>query len=169
MNLDNTKEEILQIKLNLITTFKLKNDAVKANEWEAAAGYRDEEKFNKEKLLQLKNEIINEMKNTNHSSDNIEDYVFLQGLLLEFHSAEFYDVCFGEKNMEVIESYIKKYWDLRNQMHQELMDFLNESYKYLRAQMHQFVKEGDEAKGKMVLKSLTAISDLVSKNNKYLL
>jgi len=48
------------------------------------------------------------------------------------------------------------------------MDFLNESYKYLRAQMHQFVKEGDEAKGKVVLKSLTAISDLVRKNGKYL-
>jgi hypothetical protein len=163
MSINITKEEILQIKLKLSNLFKLKCDAARANEWEAAAGYRDEEKLNMGKLVELRNEIIHHLKNFKPSSENIDDYVFLQGLLLEFHSVEFYDDCIGETEMEIIESHIKQYWNLRDQMQQDLLGFLNESYVYLREQMHQFVKEGDKEKGKMILNKLTAISDLIVK------
>jgi hypothetical protein len=166
MSINITREEILQIKLKLTNLFKLKCDAVRANKWEAAAGYRDEERTNMEKLLELKNEIIQQLKNFKTSSENIDDYVFLQGLLLEFHSISFYDECFGVKNMEIIESHIKQYWNLRDQMQLELKDFLNESYVYLREQMHQFVREGDKEKGKMILNKLTAISDLIVKHKR---
>ena len=166
MSINITKEGILQIKLNLINLFKLKCDAARANEWEAAAGYRDEEKLNSEKLLELKNEIIQHLKNIKPSSENIDDYVFLQGLLLEFHSISFYDECFGQKNMEIIESHIKQYWNLRDQMQLDLKGFLNESYVYLREQMHQFVKEGDKEKGEMILNKLAAINELIVKHKR---
>ncbi len=166
MSINITREEILQIKLFLITSFKLKNAAAKAHKWEEAAEIRDEEKLMWERFQNLKNEIINQLKNFNPASDNIEDYILLQGLLLEFHSTEFYDDCFGEKNIETIESHFKKYWNLRDQMQLELKDFLNESYVYLREQMHQFVREGDKEKGKMILNKLTAISDLIVKHKR---
>ena len=166
MSINITQEEILQIKLNLITSYKLKNAAVLAQKFEAAAGYRDEEKLNMEKLVELKNEIINQLDNFKPSSENLDHYVFLQELLLEFHSIAFYYESFGKKNMETIESHVRKYWNLRDQMQQDLMGFLNESYVYLREQMHQFVKEGDKEKGQMILNKLTAISDLIIKNKK---
>lgn len=166
MSINITKEEILQIKLKLIHLFKLKCDAARANKWEAAAGYRDEEKLNMGKLVELRNEIIQQLKNFKPSSENLDDYVFLQELMLEFHSLSFYDECFGQKNMEIIETHFKKYWNLRDQMQQDLMGFLNESYVYLREQMHQFVKEGDKEKGQMILNKLTTISDLIIKNKK---
>jgi hypothetical protein len=163
MSINITKEEILQIKLFLISAFKLKNAAAKAHQWEEAAEIRDEEKLMWERVQNLKNEIIQQLKNVKPSSENIDDYVFLQGLLLEFHAAEFSDDCFGEKNMEIIETHVKKYWNLRDQMQLELKDFLNDSYVYLREQMHQFVKDGDKEKGQMILNKLTAISDLIVK------
>ncbi|MCX6294214.1 MAG: hypothetical protein NT127_07970 [Sphingobacteriales bacterium] len=166
MSINITKEEILQIKLFLITAYKLKSAAAKAHEWEEAAEIRDEEKLMWERFQNVKNEIINQLKNFNPASDNIEDYILLQGLLLEFHSTEFNDDCVGEKSIETIESHFKKYWNLRDQMQQELIGFLNESYVYLRDQMHQFVKEGDKEKGQMILNKLTAISDLIIKNKK---
>lgn len=166
MSINITKEEILQTKLNIYNSFKHKIAAVLAHRFEEAAGYRDEEKLNSERLQNLKNEILNQLKNFNPASDNIEDYILLQGLLLEFHATEFYDDCFGEKNIETIESHFKKYWNLRDQMQQELMGFLNESYVYLREQMHQFVKEGDKEKGQMILNKLTAISDLINKKTR---
>ena len=166
MSINITKEEILQIKLFLISALKLKNAAAKAHQWEEAAEIRDEEKLMWERFQNVKNEIINQLKNFNPASDNIEDYILLQGLLLEFHSTEFNDDCVGEKNIETIESHFKKYWNLRDQMQQDLMVFLNESYVYLREQMHQFVKEGDKEKGQMILNKLTAISDLIIKNKK---
>jgi hypothetical protein len=166
MSIKITREEILQTKLNIYNSFKHKNAAVLAQKFEEAAGYRDEERTNMEKLLELKNEIIQQLKNFKPSSENIDDYVFLQGLLLEFHSISFYDECFGQKNMEIIESHIKQYWNLRDQMQLELKDFLNESYVYLREQMHQFVKEGDKEKGQMILNKLTAISDLIVKHKR---
>jgi len=166
MSINITREEILQIKLKLINLFKLKCDAARANEWEAAAGYRDEEKLNMEKLLELKNEIIHQLKNIKPFLENIDDYVFLQGLMLEFHSIEFYDDCIGETEMEIIESHIKLYWNLRDQMQQDLLNFLNDSYDYLREQMHQFVKEGNKEKGQMILNKLTAISDLIVKHKR---
>jgi hypothetical protein len=163
MSIKITKEEILQIKLFLISALKLKNAAAKAHQWEEAAEIRDEEKLMWERFQNLKNEIIQQLKNFKPSSENLDDYVFLQGLLLEFHSISFYDECFGQKNMEIIETHVKKYWNLRDQMQLELKDFLNESYVYLREQMHQFVKEGDKEKGQMILNKLTAISDLIVK------
>jgi hypothetical protein len=166
MSINITKEEILQIKLFLITSLKLKNAAAKAHQWEEAAEIRDEEKLMWERFQNLKNEIIQQLKNFKPSSENIDDYVFLQGLLLEFHSISFYDECFGQKNMEIIESHIKQYWNLRDQMQLNLKDFLNESYVYLREQMHQFVREGDKEKGKMILNKLTAISDLIAKHKR---
>lgn len=166
MSINITREEILQIKLNICNSCKLKNAAVLVQKFEEAAGYREEERTNMEKLLELKNEIIQQLKNFKTSSENIDDYVFLQGLLLEFHSISFYDECFGVKNMEIIESHIKQYWNLRDQMQLELKDFLNESYVYLREQMHQFVREGDKEKGKMILNKLTAISDLIVKHKR---
>jgi len=161
-----TREEILQIKLFLITSTKLKNAAAKAHQWEEAAEIRDEEKLMWERFQNLKNEIIQQLKNFKPSSENIDDYVFLQGLLLEFHSISFYDECFGVKNMEIIESHIKQYWNLRDQLQQDLLGFLNESYVYLREQMHQFVKDGDKEKGQMILNKLTAISDLIVKHKR---
>jgi hypothetical protein len=128
MKINITREEILQTKLNIYNSFKHKNAAVLAQKFEEAAGYRDEERTNMEKLLELKNEIIQQLKNFKPSSENIDDYVFLQGLLLEFQAAEFSEDCFGEKNMEIIETHVKKYWNLRDQMQLELKDFLNESY-----------------------------------------
>ena len=166
MSINIIKEEILQTKLNIYNSFKLKNAAVLAQQFEEAAGYRDEERTNMEKLLELKNEIIQQSKNFKPASENIDDYVFLQGLLLEFHSISFYDECFGVKNMEIIESHLKQYWNLRDQMQLDLKDFLNESYVYLREQMHQFVREGDKEKGKMILNKLTAISDLILKHKR---
>jgi hypothetical protein len=166
MSINITKEEILQIKLFLITAYKHKSAAAKAHKWEEAAEIRDEEKLMWERFQNLKNEIINQLKNFNPSSENIDDYVFLQVLLLEFHSISFYDECFGVKNMEIIESHIKQYWNLRDQMQLDLKDFLNESYVYLREQMHQFVREGDKEKGKMILNKLTAISDLIVKHKR---
>ena len=168
MNLDITKEEILQFKLNLCKTIKHKTEALVALNYAEAAKVREEEKIVQKQLEDLKNQILRELTNLRQSSENIDDYVFLQGLLFEFHSAEFYDDCCGEKNIETIEAHAKRYWNLRDQMHQELMGFLNEAYAFLRVQMHQFVKEGDEAKGKMVVKRLTAISDLISRTSKYL-
>jgi hypothetical protein len=166
MSINITREEILQIKLNICNSCKLKNAAVLVQKFEEAAGYREEERTNMEKLLELKNEIIQQLKNFKPSSENIDDYFFLQGLLLEFHSISFYDECFGQKNMEIIESHIKQYWNLRDQMQLDLKDFLNESYVYLREQMHQFVREGDKEKGKMILNKLTAISDLIAKHRR---
>ena len=168
MNLNITKEEILQIKLNLFKVVKNKNAAAIAQNWEHAAKCREEEKIVREKFEGLKNEIINELTNLKKSSDNIDDYVLLQGLLFEFHSAEFYDDCCGVKNMGTIESHAKKYWNLRDQMHQELMDFLSQEYAFLKEQMHQSVKEGDQAKGKMVVSRLAAIGDFIIKNRRYL-
>jgi len=166
MSTNITREEILQIKLNIQKSIKLKNAAVLAQNFEDAAGYRDEEKLYMGKLVELRNEIIHQLKNIKPSSENIDDYVFLQGLMLEFHSIEFYDDCIGETEMEIIESHIKQYWNLRDQMQQDLLGFLNESYVYLREQMHQFVKEGDKEKGKMILNKLTAISDLIAKHKR---
>jgi hypothetical protein len=137
-----------------------------SHEWEEAAEIRDEEKLMWERFQNVKNEIINQLKNFNPTSDNIEDYILLQGLLLEFHSTEFNDDCVGEKSIETIESHFKKYWNLRDQMQLELKDFLNESYVYLREQMHQFVREGDKEKGQMILNKLTAISDLIVKHKR---
>ena len=102
MSINVTQEEILQIKLNLITSYKLKNAAVLAQKFEEAAGHRDEEKFNMGKLVELKNEIINQLDNFKPSSENLDHYVFLQELLLEFHSIAFYYESFGKKNMETI-------------------------------------------------------------------
>jgi hypothetical protein len=166
MNLNITREEILQIKLFLISALKLKNAAAKAHQWEEAAEIRDEEKLMWERFQNLKNEIIQQLKNFKPTSENIDDYVFLQGLLLEFQAAEFSGDCFGEKNLEIIESHINKYWNFRDQMQLELMNFLNESYVYLREQMHQFVKDGDKEKGQMILNKLTAISDLIVKHKR---
>jgi len=166
MSTNITREEILQIKLNIQKSIKLKNAAVLAQNFEDAAGYRDEEKLYMGKLVELRNEIIHQLKNIKPSSENIDDYVFLQGLLLEFHSISFYDECFGQKNMEIIESHIKQYWNLRDQMQLDLKDFLNESYVYLREQMHQFVREGNKEKGQMILSKLTAISDLIVKHKR---
>jgi len=166
MSTNITREEILQIKLNIQKSIKLKNAAVLAQNFEDAAGYRDEEKLYMGKLVELRNEIIHQLKNIKPSSENIDDYVFLQGLMLEFHSIEFYDDCIGETEMEIIESHIKLYWNLRDQMQLDLKDFLYESYVYLREQMHQFVREGDKEKGQMILSKLTAISDLIAKHKR---
>lgn len=168
MNLSITKEELLQLKLNLFKLVKNKNASVLAKNWENAAKCRDEEKLVSQKLQTIKNEILHELVHLKQPLENMDYYVLLQGLLFEFHSVEFYDDCMCEKTIDTIDSHVNKYWNIRNQMHQELMDFLKEEYVILREQMLLSIKEGDQEKGQMVLKRLKAISDLIISNNKHL-
>jgi len=101
-----------------------------------------------------------------NQSSNIDEYVLLHELLFEFHSVEFHNDCIGEKKLDTILVYVNKYWNLRDQMHQDFMRFLNEEYAFLRAQMHQFVNDGDQAKGQMIVNKLAAIGDMLMRNKK---
>jgi len=83
MNLDNTKEEVLQFKWTLNKILKNKAEAVAAQNWEAAAGFRDEERIIREYLQTLKNELLEELKNVNQSSsESSNNFVLFEELLL---------------------------------------------------------------------------------------
>lgn len=83
MNLDTTKEEILQAKWTLNKIVKNKTEAVAAKNWEAAAGYRDEEKIIGDCLLTVKSEIQDKLKNLKQSSsESSDDFVLLEELLI---------------------------------------------------------------------------------------
>ncbi len=86
MNLDTTKEEILQFKWTLNQIVKNKTEAATAQNWEAAAGFRDEEKIIRDCLQTMKNEILKELKNLKQSSENRNDSVILEELLLLIES-----------------------------------------------------------------------------------
>lgn len=83
MNIDITKEEILQFKWTLNKILKNKTDAVAAQNWEAAAAFRDEEKIISEYLQTLRNEILEELKNVKQSpSENNNDTILIEELLV---------------------------------------------------------------------------------------
>lgn len=83
MNLDITKEEILQFKWTLHQIVKNKIKAVAAQNWEAAAGFRDEEKSIRDCLQTLKGEIREKLNNLKQSPiENTNDIVLLEELLI---------------------------------------------------------------------------------------
>ena len=83
MNISITKEEVLHFKCSLNKIVKNKTEAVAAKNWEAAAGFRDEEKVINEYLQTLKNKISKELTNFEQISEKKEDYFLLQELLIE--------------------------------------------------------------------------------------
>ena len=83
MNLNITKEEVLHFKWTLNKIVKNKIEAATVKRWEAAAGFRDEEKVISDYLQTLKSEIREELANFNQFSENKDDYFLLQELLLE--------------------------------------------------------------------------------------
>lgn len=84
MNLNITKEEILQFKHTLKIIVNNKSEAVAAQNWEAAAGFRDEEKIIKDYLQTMKSEIRETLKNLKQSAENEKDWIVLEELLLLF-------------------------------------------------------------------------------------
>ena len=83
MNLDITKEEILQFKWTLKKIVNNKKEAVEAQNWEAAAGFRDEEKIIRNCLQTLKGEIREKLNNLKQSpTENTNDIVLLEELLI---------------------------------------------------------------------------------------
>jgi hypothetical protein len=92
MNLDTTKEEILQFKWKINHIVKNKTEAVTDQNWEAAAGFRDEEKIVRDCLQTMKSEIREELINFNQSpSENKNDLVLLEELLLLIDSSAGYN------------------------------------------------------------------------------
>ena len=84
MNLEITKEEILQFKWTLKQIVKKKTEAAAAQNWEAAAGFRDEEKIMSDYLQTLKKEITEELKSlkqlpleNNNDISLIEEFLVL--------------------------------------------------------------------------------------------
>lgn len=87
MNLDTTKEEILQFKWTINQIVKNKTEAATAQKWEAASGFRDEEKIIRDCLQAMKSEIQLELIKLIHSSrENKSDLVLLEELLLLIES-----------------------------------------------------------------------------------
>lgn len=82
MNLNITKEEVLQFKHTLNIIVNNKSEAVAAQNWEAAAGFRDEEKIIKDYLQTMKSEIRETLKNLKQSAENEKDCIVLEELLL---------------------------------------------------------------------------------------
>ncbi|MCX6294402.1 MAG: hypothetical protein NT127_08945 [Sphingobacteriales bacterium] len=87
MNLDTTKEEILQFKWTLNQIVKNKTEAATAQNWEAAAGFRDEEKVISEYLKTLENEIQQELSMLKQPPlENKNNIILLEELLLLIES-----------------------------------------------------------------------------------
>ncbi len=83
MNFDITKEKILELKSTLNVLVKKKTQAAALQNWEAAAGFRDEEKIMSDYLQTLKNEITEELKNLKQLPlENNNDIILLEELLV---------------------------------------------------------------------------------------
>ena len=91
----------------------------------------------------------------------MSDYALLQNLLLEFHSIDFQYDSSNSQFIEAIDEYMNCYWRIKEQMQEDLLNFLHEEYQYLRVQMRQFKSESDNDKALLALSRLTSISDLI--------
>jgi hypothetical protein len=164
MEINILKEQILEIKLKLHKIQLEKNTAAKHQHYERAADLRAQEKQLKEDFGILKSEVLKEMEKSRDEYGDITDYAEFQSLVFEFHPIDFLNDTKQAKSVEAIDNYIHNYWKIRDQMHDDLMKYLFEEYKYLREQIQIFKSDSDEVNAQKALQRLASISDLIHRH-----
>ncbi len=159
------KEKILEAKLNLFRIQLEKNTVVKNQHYEEAARLREQEKQIRELIENLRCVVLKSIHTLKVEHGSVSDYALLQNLLLEFHSIDFQYDSSNSQTIEAIDEYMNCYWRIKQQMQEDLLNFLSEEYQYLRVQMRQFKSESDNDKALLALPRLASISELIQSHS----
>ena len=165
MDLNLLKENILETKLNQHRIQLKKKAAVKIQHYAEAAQLREQEKLILEHIEKLKRIVLKSIHTLKADHGNLNDYALLQSLLFEFHSIEFQKDCSNSESIEAIDNYMNRYWKIREQLQEDLMNFLSEEYQYLRGQMRQFNSEADNVNAQSALSRLKSISEIIQRQS----
>lgn len=165
MDLNLLKENILETKLNQHRIQLKKKAAVKNQHYAEAAQLREQEKLILEHIEKLKRLVLKSIHTLKVEHGNLNDYALLQSLLFEFHSIDFKNDSSNSESIEAIDNFMNHYWKIREQMQEDLMNFLSEEYQYLRGQMRQFNSEADNENAQSALSRLKSISEIIQRQS----
>jgi hypothetical protein len=165
MDLNLLKENILESKLNLHRIQLKKKAAVKNQHYAEAAQLREQEKLVREHIEKLKSIILKSIHTLKSEHGNLNDYALVQSLLFEFHSIDFKNDNSNSEYIEAIDNYVNHYWKIREQLQEDLMNFLSEEYQHLKGQMLQFNSEADNENAQSTLSRLKSISEIIQRQS----
>lgn len=157
------KEKILEAKLELFRVRRDKQIFVRKQEYEVATTLREAEAEIRERLHDLKHEVIFAIEQSVSSSFDPETFLELHALLLEFQPEDFRSDTRQEKSMEAIMAHVEHYWSMKQAVYLELRRVINEEFLRLRDLRNYYLNENNQEGAHAVFEEFQKMSELILK------
>ena len=151
METNTIREEIMEIKLELLKVQKRKNRIVRAQQFEEAANLRQQANVLKMKLDDIKLALLQKLTEIRATGHQPAELIDIHEALLEFQPDDFRHSITGAGKGHEIEKCAADYWEMRNHLFQDFKAFIESECSRFQAQSSEFIREGNETAANLSL------------------